>query len=182
MGDINIKNPKNLRFKTEGDEKIFSFSYPDNKFQIDKIQFVEYKSKDIVIKKKNRHKHLDYGIDNVPNGSGVVEKFHERSEIKYEKEKKRNKAKHKINYECKIAGGKKPKENDLFNEKIKQEEYFSEPELEMDFNDLFELSLQACDLSSSEESENDSVNDSIDNSVSDSVNDSVNDSQSDNDD
>ena len=146
MGDINIKNPKNSRFKTGGDEKIFSFSYPDNKFQIDKIQFVEYKSKDIVIKKKNRHKHLDYGIDNVSNGSGVVEKFHERSEIKYEKEKKRNKAKHKINHECKIAGGKKSKEE----KEDTEEEYFSEPEMEMDFNDLFELSLKVCDYISSD--------------------------------
>ncbi len=146
MGDI--RNPKNLRFKSGGDEKIFSFSYPDNKFQIDKIQFVEYKSKDIVIKKKNRHKHLDYGIDNVPNGSGVVEKFHERSEIKYENEKKRNKAKHKINHECKIAGGKKPKEEEIEDN---EEEYFSEPEMEMDFNDLFELSLQECDYISSDD-------------------------------
>jgi len=95
MGD-NLRNPRNLRFKTGTNEATFSFSYPDNKFQIDKIQFVEYKSKDFVIKKKNRHKHLDYGIKDVSSGSGVMDKFNEKNQIKYEETRQKNKAKHKI--------------------------------------------------------------------------------------
>ena len=164
MGD-NLRNPRNLRFKTGSDEATFSFSYPDNKFQIDKIQFVEYKSQDFVIKKKNRHKHLDYGIKDVSSGSGVVDKFHERNQIKYEETKQQNKAKHKINYECKIAGGKKSKKQLLENMVEKnilndnkttievEDEYFSEPELEMDFNDLFELSISQAELDNSSSSE-----------------------------
>lgn len=154
-----IRNPKNFRFKSGSNETLFSFSYPDNKFQIDKIQIFEVKNQEIIIKKKNRHKHLDYGINDFSDGLDIDEKFHERNQIKYEETKQKNRTKHRINYECKIAGGKKPKEdvenNDISNEIKKdeiildEEEFFSEPD--MDFNDLFELSASVCCVESSDD-------------------------------
>lgn len=157
MGDI--RNPKNIKGKSGSNEINFSFSYPDNKFQLDKLEIFEYKNKEIVIKKKNRHKHLDYGINHVSDGGCLNERFHERNQIKYEDTKRKNKTRHRINYECKVAEKKKEK-TDLLESSNKNDdlthsdEYYSEPELEMDFNDLFELSASVCEDTESDSEDN----------------------------
>ena len=154
MGDIT--KPQKIRSHQIVDEKIYSFSYPDNKFQIDKIQLIEFKNQDVIIKKKTRHRHIDYG---------ELDKFNERHEIKYEENIRRNRALHKINHECKIASSNsnKTKKSDEKSAVETETTCHSDTELEMDFADLFELSVSLCNTEDSDYSDNDTTNSEDDN-------------------